>query len=276
MADGRRAYGQDRFEFGDAPRVDVAYYVTSAADHDAVATWIEANVAEYDTFASLRLKRTSYRIEEEIHEGDEWRVRVSYTLPAIDDTTPPTPGKSFTTAGGTQHITTSKATIANYPAGTSPVHKQVIGFDGENVNGCDVVVPIFDFGQTMFKTAAEVNSAYISAIINATGKTNSDAVTTSPFGSFAIGELLFLGADGVQPIPGGDWEINYRFSCSRNQTGLTIGDITGVAKKGWEYMWIRFKDNESNDSPIKEPLSVHVERVYDSTTILSLDLDGWS
>jgi hypothetical protein len=102
-------------------------------------------------------------------------------------------------------------------------------------------------------------------------------VTTCPFkANIAAGELLFLGADGVQPEPGGNWEITYRFSYSPNLTNQTIGDITGIAKKGWEYLWVRFQDDESNSTPIKEPASAHVERVYDTTTVLSLDLDGWS
>ena len=30
----------------------------------------------------------------------------------------------------------------------------------------------------------------------------------------------------------GDWEIAYRFAASPNVTGLTVGDITGINKKG--------------------------------------------
>ncbi|HRI88156.1 MAG TPA: hypothetical protein PK869_07825, partial [Candidatus Hydrogenedentes bacterium] len=58
------------------------------------------------------------------------------------------------------------------------------------------------------------------------------------------------------------WQINYRFLASKNETGLTIGAITGIAKKGHEYLWVKFVDGDSNDIRVKQILEVVVNGVY--------------
>ncbi len=76
--------------------------------------------------------------------------------------------------------------------------------------------------------------------------------------------MLFLGASGTKR-GGGDWEITFRFAASRNRTNLTIGDITGISKKGWEYLWVRYADAEDANAKalIKKPVAVYVEKVYE-------------
>jgi len=49
---------------------------------------------------------------------------------------------------------------------------------------------------------------------------------------------------------------------SENATGLTIGSIAGVAKLGWEYIWIKYKDKPVAGKPTKEPEAVYVDQVY--------------
>jgi hypothetical protein len=53
-----------------------------------------------------------------------------------------------------------------------------------------------------------------------------------------------------------------------NVTGLTIGGIAGVAKKGWEVAWIRYQDTitvaDGKDNPTRVPKYVYVDRVYDT------------
>jgi hypothetical protein len=57
---------------------------------------------------------------------------------------------------------------------------------------------------------------------------------------------------------------------SKNASGLTIGDIAGITKKGHELAWIAYKDYEDTTSdpgktlPGKKPKAVYVERVYDT------------
>ena len=50
-----------------------------------------------------------------------------------------------------------------------------------------------------------------------------------------------------------------------NKTGLTVGDITDIDKKGWEYMWVRYADAEDATAKaiVKKPVAVYVEKVYE-------------
>ena len=54
-------------------------------------------------------------------------------------------------------------------------------------------------------------------------------------------------------------------SASPNQTGLTVGDITNIDKKGWEYLWVYFEDKEDSAAKmlVKRPIAVYVEKVYE-------------
>ncbi|MBC7077795.1 MAG: hypothetical protein H5T92_05745 [Synergistales bacterium] len=75
--------------------------------------------------------------------------------------------------------------------------------------------------------------------------------------------MLFLGASGSKRGEE-DWEITFRFAASPNATGLTVGEITGIAKKGWEYLWVRYADDVDDDAKVlvKRPIAVYVEQVY--------------
>lgn len=88
-------------------------------------------------------------------------------------------------------------------------------------------------------------------------------VNNSPFRGFEPGEVLFLGASGSKRGQD-DWEIAYKFAASPNVLGLSVGDIAGIAKRGWDYLWIRYADIEDTAAKmlVKRPLAVYVEQVY--------------
>jgi hypothetical protein len=75
------------------------------------------------------------------------------------------------------------------------------------------------------------------------------------------------------PVPGAagskrgaeDWEITYKFAASPNRTGIVVGEITGISKKGWEYMWVRYADAEDAAAKaiVKKPVAAYVEKVYE-------------
>ena len=52
---------------------------------------------------------------------------------------------------------------------------------------------------------------------------------------------------------------------SPNMSNLTVGDITNINKKGWEYLWVRYGDAEDTAAKtlIKKPTAVYVEKVYE-------------
>ena len=167
---------------------------------------------------------------------------------------------SFDTSGGTVHISSSKETIASYAAtGTAPDHKQLIGVKGDDVAGADVVIPALKLTVRFKHPQAEVSLPWIKTLASITGTVNS-----TPFLTFDPGEVLFLGASGSEGSEA-ETEAAYSFACSKNAGSLTVGGLTGVAKKGHEYLWIAYQDTTDGGRPVKNPQFVYVERVYELT-----------
>jgi hypothetical protein len=170
---------------------------------------------------------------------------------------------SFSTTGGTTHLNQSYGTRARYGFG-APDYQGAIGVDGTTVNGVDVTVPAFNFA--IRKRFKFVNNNYLATVASLTGKVNA-----APFGPHAAGEVLFLGADGGEDEQN-YVEINYQFSVRPNETGLSFGSITGVAKFGWDYVWVKHQEVLVDGALIVEPLGVYVEQVYPAGNFALLGL----
>ena len=172
----------------------------------------------------------------------------------------------FETGGGTKHVSYALAT-AKYPA-TAPDMANAVNFDGKQINGVDVQAPVFNFSETHVLPAANVTGAYKLALFNATGKVNSGS-----FKGFAQGEVLFLGASGSKRGDD-DWEISFRFAASPNATGLTVAGITGIAKKGWEYLWVNWcKEVDGATNALKpKAQGVYVQQVYELANFSTLGI----
>ena len=166
---------------------------------------------------------------------------------------------SFDTGGGTQHITQSLATVGAYSVdGPPPDFRGAIGVTRDSVDGVDITVPVYNFSETHYIATGLVTAAYKAVLFYLTGQVNN-----APFRSLAAGEVLFLGVSGSKRGPD-DWEITYRFAASPNVAGLAVGDMTGIAKRGWEYLWVRYEDVEDTNAKalVKRPVAVYVEQVY--------------
>lgn len=205
------------------------------------------------------LVRQSYSIDERVAEKI-WLGTVRYGRRARPET-----GEStfqFDTGGGTQHVTQSLETVQKKapPGKTAPDFQGAIGVTSDSVEGVDITTPVYNFSETHYIAAAAVTGAYKANLFFLTGRVNSGA-----FRGFAAGEVLFMGASGSKRGEE-DWEITYRFAASPNVEGLTVGDITGLNKKGWEYLWCRYEDAEDHDAKmlVKRPIAAYVERVYES------------
>lgn len=171
----------------------------------------------------------------------------------------------FDTTGGTVHITQAKEEMLRYPETTAPNQQGAIAVDGDEVKGTEIVIPAMKINVQFRHPLGVVTLARAKFLASITGTTNND-----PFLTFAPGEVLFLGARGSD---GSDAEavVSYQFAMAANATGQTIGSIAGVAKKGWEVAWIRFKDSitvaDSKDRPTREAQFVYVCRVYDEVAM---------
>lgn len=234
-------------------------YVVRGTDSDVTAR-TELLTASPNTHNNL--KRDDAEVEE-LAPG-MWLGVVRY---ASSGGTPPDVGESsfsFETRGGTQHITQSLATVGSYASGdipAAPNFRGAIGVTADGVEGVDITVPIYTFSETHYLSPTAVTTAYKNSLFVLTGRVN-----TSGFKGLDAGECLFLGAAGSRRGTSSDdlWEISFAFAGSPNVTGLSVGTIAGIAKKGWEYLWVRYQEAEDDAAKmlIRKPVAAYVERVH--------------
>lgn len=174
----------------------------------------------------------------------------------------------FDTTGGTAHKSVSYDTPGSYFAsGVTPFSTfGAIGVTKDSVEGVDVKIPTFGIQITRRIPVASMTSAYIAGLYALTGKTNADTYIFSVQGiTFTFGprELLFEGSQAATKNTDGYWDLSYKLAASISATGLTFGPITGIDKKGWEYLWASFVEDVDGDRTIKKPVAVFIEQVYE-------------
>lgn len=227
-------------------------YVIRGTDDDATANSALLAASPVLYGGLVRQSAHTERIAE-----DAWEGSVRYGM-----LEPPETGDSsfsFDTGGGTQHVTQALATVGAYSAsGPPPNFGGAIGVTKDSVEGVDITVPVYNFSETHYIDAVFVTGDYKAALFSLTGTVNN-----APFRGFNAGEVLFMGASGSKRGQD-DWEIAYRFAASPNVSGLVVGSITGINKRGWEYLWVRYVDTEDTDAKtlVKRPQAVYVEQVY--------------
>lgn len=167
----------------------------------------------------------------------------------------------FTTSGRTEKIThatvvNSYAVDASGTSTTPPDYGGGINVTPEGVEGVDVVVPQFDWTEEhAFDT---LPGTTIDAIATATGRVNG-----STFRGFDAGTVLFTGADGGWSTSAEEWRVTYSFSFRPNETGITIGDLTGIEKDGHDYVWVETRPTvDANGNSAQTPKAAFVHKVY--------------
>lgn len=250
----------DRTEVVDET-LEVHYIIIGAANEAEVTAEAQSQIPA--TYNDLVLD--SIEIIEPVNLAT-WKVAAYYKRPEYVSTEIPDEVFTFDTGGGSQHITQALSTVAKYPAAAADM-KGAIGFDGKSVKGVSIHVPVFTFTETHYKTAAYVTDTYKETLFRATGKVNN-----ATFGMFAACECLFMGVSGRQNGSGGRWELTFKFAGSENVTGKTIGAITGIDKKGWEYLWVRYEDKADADELVQQPKAVYIEKVYEYTNFANLGI----
>ncbi len=250
----------DSRDYTEGDSADLVYTILDAIDEAVAMMALKASTSS--TFNGL--KRLKCRVEPMEGEGTDWTGHVQYGTGDASTPTPLEDGEStysFDTTGGTQHVTQAKSTVSKTSpvGGTAPDFKGAIGVTKDSVAGVDVTVPTYRFSATHCINDGLVTSAYKQTLRSLTGRVN-DAT----FSGFDAGEVLFLGASGSKR--GDDqWVISYSFAVQENATNIVVGDITVPAKKGWEYLWVRYEDTEDATAKklVKRPTAAYVEKVYD-------------
>jgi hypothetical protein len=244
---------------GDNPSNEVPYLVMGDdVEEDARAALRAQALSDYPTLGTLTLKQA--KIDERLGPG--WFIGTAvYGSPEQNKDTEES-SFSFDTTGGTFKILQSKETINSYAeTGSAPDMQGAINASSDGVEGVDITIPQYAFSETHYIADADVTLTYRGVLFALTGTVCDDS-----FKGCAEGEGLFLGARG-QKRGRGDWEITFNFAASPNVTGLTIGPITSIAKKGWEYLWVWYikktQGTGANQILTQVPKFVYVERVYD-------------
>lgn len=253
--------------------VSTTYKVFGAADDTEVHTlannYFSAN--RFYQVGDYTLMVDSYSIS---HLGDDaWEVTATYKNGGVDDeATPFRRTRSFDTTGGTSHMTQAIKGAGTtdgerrYPT-SAPAAEHAINVDDSGVKGVDVVSPALQWQETYDVPSAYVTAAYIKNVAMLTGTVNNAA-----FRTFLPGEVLFAGCTGSQEWDSekgdGPWQLSYKFIASPNagagQTlpALECGSITGIEKRGHEFLWVRYEDAVSGTTLLKRPKHVYVNKVY--------------
>ena len=245
---------------GDLVEAEIPYFVFGVDDEQTALERVRATAPAKQDDLVLQKVELAERIN-----LDTFKVRAVYGEDPEkeregedeDDT-----NFTFDSSGGTMHMDVSLETKGKFPA-DAPDFKKAINVDNEgSVNGCEIVMPTFQFSETRTVKASKVNASYKRKIAELTGTVNAAA-----FKGFEPGEVLFLGATGSKKGKKRKhpWEITFKFAVSPNKENLKVGDITVDSKDGWDYLWVKYEDEVSDERKnlVKKPVAVYVEKVYE-------------
>lgn len=233
----------------------LTFHVIGTDDEEEANQCARDNLPAYYRFWPFR----SYRLE--FKGGDAWRGEADYGYGGTGATK-----VTFSTRGGTRHITQSLLTETYSPQGNAPDFKNAIGVNGDTVEGVDIISPVLHFTEEHQVLLSDMlQPTFINNLVGLTAKTN-----VAVFRGFQPGEVLFYGAEGgyeVPIVPDADpdlkYPVTYEFACSPNRTDIAVGDIEPITKLGFAYLWVRYKETVDEGTAVKVPAFVYVETVYE-------------
>lgn len=258
------AYGGARVTDGLSPWAEVPWVVSGVTEEFEARNAVRsASDTLYDLYgdSSLFLPRASITCSGQ--QGDWFFVTVRYTgVQATGDS-----NFEFDIGGTTERRMRALATTAYAPPlATPPDVYGLIGNHKDGVEGVDVIVPSFRFSRRAWMSDAMVTSSYRSTLASLVGTVNNGT-----FESFAAGTVLLEGVQGAKRATG-DYELMFRFAYSPNATGLSIGSITGIAKNGHEYLWVKSKQTVDDNAIVWTPIAAYVQQVYPLGDFSGLEL----
>jgi len=236
------------------------YYVFGVSTEGAAYWQIATTTPPVLMFQGRAYRRHSITVEPvaAAWEGREvWEGRVVYQQ-LFHNVTLEYQG---TSGAATARVTVSREVVGAYsPPGTVPPDLGgVIGFDGEDVQGCEIIVPQPEFSISVEPVPVTDPNAFLRTVSMMAGRVNANSYL-----GFYAGELLLAGADitGATDKP---FRVTYRFQASPNLWGVRIGGIYVPFKRGWDYLDVyygRAFDTQSR-TLVRRPRAVYVHRVYD-------------
>lgn len=175
-------------------------------------------------------------------------------------------------------ITHSLNTEHKHPSGATDRGGAIGETPGGDISGTTIFTPTVDFTITKVVASSAVTSSYLANVIavrdapvNSTTFAHTDTDGRSI--SFAAGECLFLGMTNAALGDGND-ELTFSFVGSANVTGFSVGSISGIAKDGWEHLWVYYRpdpDDTAKTTPLRA-VEAYVEKVYERGSYGGLSL----
>lgn len=168
---------------------------------------------------------------------------------------------TFTTSGGTEHITKARFLVdsGKVGGGAAPDTKLAIGLTKEGISGIDIVSPNMEFAYTH-----KVRGLTLGRFIRlgwATGKIN-----LVPWWGFGEFEILFLGCDGKWSDGDDAWTVTYRFKYSPKEEDIDIigdGTLMCAVKDGWDVLDVGYIPKDiGTEFYMQVPDNFKVFRVY--------------
>lgn len=171
--------------------------------------------------------------------------------------------------GGTVHIK-GGTHVASYPSG-SPNHSGLIGVKGDDVEGVDIVIPAGRLIVHFSHPGTFMNEDKVRALMRLSG-----SVDTSGFLGWEPYEILFLGIQYKQTAQFGTLssdqheEVGYHFAVSENAVNFNVANITGISKKGWDVLWVKWREAVESSRASNEAEYANVVRVYKERDLKTL------
>ena len=264
---------------GEQPALTLRYVVSGTCDQDAALTALAAATPE----ESGDLVRQTWRVEPVGDSSTYWIGTVEYGEPQATSYKTDEDGSfEFDAArAGAIHMYQALEHVADYapPGKTAPNHKGAINVvrdaSGLRVEGLDLALPADALAFAVTRYQSSINLSTLYALTRCMNASEMSVNLEEISGTFAPRELLFCGASGSRRGRG-DWAVRYAFRASPSAADMTIGQITGIAKAGMDYLWVEYADEADDEAKalVKVPVAVHVERVWRTGNLSALGIPG--
>jgi hypothetical protein len=271
MATCIEAKDSRRSQDGDDPSAELKFNIGDTTDDSAARLILLATAPVTWTVGGKTLVQKSRSVEP---LGDKlWRGVVTYGRRQAEKNTGESTYQFEIGGGGSAHVCEAIEQTAYGADAPDCGHRINVVRDAEriNVEGVDIEAPTYAWSETWYLPIGAVTPAYKAILFGIAGA----PVNNATWRGFNAGEVKFKGVSGQQRGEE-DWQLTFKFEASPNVTGLTIGTITGIAKKGWEYLWVLFEDTKDAAKArlVPNPIGVYVAQVYNTSIFALLGIGG--
>lgn len=265
MADVAEILDSQQVTIGDPLIAERHYLITiprTVENPDLEARTVMVTVAPlyFDLYGTglVLLPRESVAVEPQRNSRHLWLGTVRYSSRAREENTS---SWSFSTEGGSEHITSSIATRKAYgfEGEFNPDMGKAIRVTDSGVEGVDIDAKVFAWSETHTYPTAAITESFCATIFAATKCTNHAA-----WRWFAQGEVLLKNVSG-RSVDKDKWEVTYEFEARPNRQNFSVGAIQVGSKRGHEYLWARYEKevNVNRDVTVRVPTAVYIEQVYE-------------